>query len=392
MQSILFLLALSSTAQAQTEGSYRFTYQAGSQTHQVCGNSYNTNALIRSQTIGEIESRATLRWKTTTTEAISVQIDEIEGAGQSPLWDKFYTASLSKGERIEVLKDAIQGIGDATAPHVFPYFFGQGIKKPRTWKDFSARIREAGSDLEYRTCQRHELSHCIRASTWVPKVLDQYASENRENLGYTKAQITGIRVITRTEEHSRAAPERNKTLRYAVQFTGFKLLPGECDSVTVTYSERGIENQTSTHNANQAEATHVSERVPGGRDALILVTAQGRKAIGPSHDLAQVSVANGNVSIQKSDALARYAQNREFAATCRLNAQIEISAVEKTSWYDWVGNSRKLGTRTFVVNPSPAAQIESITGFSYDAQKEVLHYNTTLSFGPGCPFFNTRPL
>ena len=115
MQSILFLLALSSTAQAQaqaqTEGSYRFTYQAASQTHQVCGTSDNTNALIRSQTIGEIESRATLRWKTTTTEAISVQIDEIEGAGQSPLWDKFYTASLSKGERIEVLKDAIQGIG-----------------------------------------------------------------------------------------------------------------------------------------------------------------------------------------------------------------------------------------------------------------------------------------
>jgi hypothetical protein len=393
MRPFLFALffALSLPAQAQTEITYSVTFEAGKRTHKVCGNPENTNSPIRLQDIGEIQSKATLHWKTSTTEAVVVQIDEVEGAGQSPLWDKFYNGALSKSQRIGVLKDAIQGIGDSTASLVFPYFYGNGIKKARTWKEFSARIREAGSEIEYRSCQRREMDHCIRASTWVPKVLNQHAAENRVNLGYTKEQITGVQVITRSEDHSRAAPERDRTLRYAIQFTGFKLLPGECESVTVTYSDRGIEGIMNT-SYNVAEATHVSERAPGGRDALILVTAQGRKAIVPARKLATVSISEQGVQIGKSDEFLRFGSNREFARSCRLTVRVDVTAVEKTAWYDWGGNSRSVATRTFEVNSSQAHQVETLSGLSYDSGKERLQFMHTVSFAPGCPFFNTRPL
>lgn len=392
MKSILLALplALSLNAQAQPEITYRVAYQSGSKSHKVCGTADNTNSIIRLQDIGEIESKATLHWTTTTSEAVVIQIDEIEGAGKSPLWDKFYNGSLTKIERIRVLKEAIQGIGDATVAHVFPYFYGEGIKKARTWKEFSARIRDAGGDLEYRSCQLHKIDHCIRASSWVPKVLDQHAAENRINLGYTREQIAGVKIITRTEDHSRAAPERNKTLRYAVRFTGFKLLPGECESVTVSYSDRGIEEKMNTA-YNVAEATHVSERVSGGRDALIQVTAQGRRAVGVTGNLTRISASGNGITIQKSDELVQYGLNREFAASCRLEATITITAVENKPWYDWGGKPRDVATRNFVVAPNFSVQNESPGDLNYNPQKESLRFETSQVFAAGCPFFNNRP-
>jgi hypothetical protein len=394
MNAILFLLAtLATQAQAQTDIDYRVAYESGSKTHTVCGTPDNTNSLIRLQDIGEIEARATLHWTTSTVEAVAVQIDEIEGRGQSPLWDKFYTGSLSRSQRIEVLKDAIQGIGDATAHLVYPYFYGEGIKKARTWKDFASRIREAGSEIEYRSCVRKEkgMIHCIRASSWVPKVLSQYATQNRLNLGYTREQISGVQVITRKEEHSRRAPERDRTLRYAIQFIGFKLLPGECDPVTVTYSDQGIGYQVNT-SSNRASASHVSERAAGGRDALILVTAQGRKQVGAPRGLAQIQTREDAISIQKSNTLAAYGVNREFVASCRLNATVAIMAVEKRDWYDWGGGSRNLGSKTFAISPNLADQSESIGAMNYNPQTERISLQATMSFASGCPFFNNRPI
>jgi hypothetical protein len=395
MNAILLLASLATQAHAQTtaESDYHVSYESGSKTHRVCGTPDNTNALIRLQDIGEIEARATLHWKTSTVEAVAVQLDEVEGRGQSPLWDKFYSGSLSRSQRIEVLKDAIQGIGDATAALVYPYFYGDGIRKARTWKDFAARIREAGNDIEFRSCVRKEkgMDHCIRASSWVPKVLSQYATENRVNLGYSREQITGVRVITRTEEHSRRAPERDRTLRYAIRFSGFKLLPGECDSVTVTYSDQGIGNAIKSSH-NQATASHVSERASAGRDALILVTAQGRRAVGAPAGLVQLSTRENGISIQKSTDLAAFGVNREFVVSCRLNATVAITAFEKKSWYDWGGKSRSLGSRTFTVSANPAVQHESIGAVEYNPQTEQLSLQTSLAFAPGCPFFNDRPL
>ena len=385
----LFLTA-GFTANAQTDTRYSISYEGGTKTHQICGTVDNTNQLLSFQNIGEIEAQATLSWETSITEAVAVQIDEVEGAGKSPIWDEFYTGSLSRQDRIRLLRNAIKGIGDGTASLVFPYFYGTGIKKARTWREFSERIKRAGQDIEYRTCETHELGdHCIRANSWTNQVLNTYANENRINLGYTKEQITGVSIVTRTERGSRPIPEKNKSLRYVIQFTGFKLLPGECESVSVSYNGRGISEKMNT-GYNIAQASHQSEKLAEGRDAVILVSAQGRSQIGATPGLVRVSLNGTTASLSKSEAFSLMTANQEFNTRCRLLATLSLNAKEKRAWYDWGGKTRSIGTKTIAVTNNTASQQETVSEATIDTTKEELEYYTSLSFAQGCPFFNSR--
>ncbi|MGE3611562.1 MAG: hypothetical protein AB7I27_18365 [Bacteriovoracaceae bacterium] len=86
-----------------------------------------------------------------------------EGKGD---WKNFYNVG-GIDAKAKALEDAILGVGPKSSYPLVKYF--DGIKKPRSWEEFSARINAA--DIE--------IGHGLAAN-----VLSKYGKENAINLGY----------------------------------------------------------------------------------------------------------------------------------------------------------------------------------------------------------------
>ncbi|NDG84620.1 MAG: hypothetical protein EBX52_06230 [Proteobacteria bacterium] len=363
----------------------RVSYQPARQNLQICGSLDTTNSAIRSDQFGELTAKATITTKMTTYVAVYSE-EDVPSNGKSPAWDEFYSAR-SRSERISALKDAVKGIGEATAARVEPYFYGEGVKKPRSWKEFSDRIKTAGAGIEYDTCSG-DSSHCIRASSWVPKVLNQYAEDNRENLGYARSTVT-VSIEPRTTESSTRAPALDKTFQYVARFDGLSLLPDECEKITLSFDGGSIDADART-GYNRMVVSKRTADAWRGRDGLIVISSQGRKQVGPPK-LASVSNQGPTFIVNKSQTWERYSANREFAARCIATATGAVYATEKQKWYDdSTPATRALGSASVNLSSDGAAQSFSVSTGAIDSQKEQYTYSAGIRFNATCPFFNTN--
>jgi hypothetical protein len=93
------------------------------------------------------------------------------GTGSSKAWNRFYNAK--RDERAKILAAAIQGIGEGSAKSLIEK--GYFDKKPRSWNEFKAAIRQAGEQG-------------VITKTVASSVLGQYQKENMEALGYKPGQ------------------------------------------------------------------------------------------------------------------------------------------------------------------------------------------------------------
>jgi hypothetical protein len=382
--ALLPFLGLSAFAQDITVDT-RVSYETARQSVQVCGSLNTTNSPLRSDQFGELTAKATITTKITSYVAVYSE-EDVPSNGKSPAWDEFYSAR-SRAKRINALKEAVKGIGDATAARVEPYFYGEGIKKPRSWKEFSERIKTAGAGIEYETCPGDH-SRCIRASSWVPKVLNQYAEDNRENLGYSRSAVK-VSIEPRTTESSTRAPALDKTFGFVVRFDGLSLLPDECETITLSY-DGGAINADSHPGYNRLVVSKRTADAWHGRDGLIVISSQGRKQVGPPK-LASVSNQGPTFIVNKSQAWERYSANHEFASRCVATATGAVHATEKQKWYDdSTAASRELGSASIHLSADGSPQSFSVSTGSIDSNKEQFTYSAGIRFNATCPFFNTN--
>ncbi len=374
---------------ANAQDSQTIEYSQPSKTITVCGNAQNTNQPggVSANASGEVVSTATLHWSRQVTRTVYDQ-DTVEGTGASPLWDEFYDSRATATQRTKILAQAIVGL-NSLAPVVYPHFYGQGVKKPRTWNEFSNRIHAAASALEQESCTGAAHAGCIKANSWVPNILNgENGKRNRINLGYAESTIITPRQVTETVSGTADLPMNAKTLVYNISASGLALLPGECEKIGFTFNganaDIGLTADATYNTVNGGKQIQSVGR--GIYNANVSYAGAGRKKVGAGR-FAGANLSGQTAVVSFSGEVLQYLANTTFANSCSINGTFTVIG-SKSKGTCKGDETRTLGQTTVKITQNGQA-VSFPTPWTL-ADKESAVLQSHLSFDANCPFFNSN--
>ncbi len=327
--------------------------------------------------------RLTSRQEAVTRFTVSTPVydcETTEGNGKGGDWHGFYD---TPGDKADMLHKSIKGVGEVTGPLLVPYF---QAGKPRSWTAFSDLITSAAKELQTKNGLN---------PAWTNGVLYRYKEVNMKNLGYMGS--TGCTVV-RTEDktYEERAFIADLVVTVETRIRGSKLLPGECDSYTVSWNGREVTGTATSDFNHYAVTTNydaLTADLSDGRKAI--VTYKGdRVAVNPGYLMeipGSTAVGNGN-SVQitvRNSGLNAMMGVPEFANSCKLSASVVISGRSGSAWSG--KKTKALKSATFPLDGTSGSTNYTAAGVALDAkQHPVVRIST--SFAPGCPFYNTATI
>lgn len=304
-----------------------------------------------------------------------------QGDGKSGDWAGFYDRA---GDKAEMLAKAIKGVGKKTSPYLVPYF-QKG--KPRSWREFSDLITSAANDMKASAGMN---------PGWTNGVLYQYKMDNMQHLGYLGS--TGCTITSYNDNtYEERTFIRDLSIVVESSVSGGKLLPGECETYSVSYDGRQVagdvagdfnqytavidyDDATSDYNTH-GRKVRVSFRGKRQQTTVGFLAEYNGSTVSGSGSSAQLLLRNATLHAMN--------QIPEFANACKVSATTLFYGKKGNGWF----TKKSKSSKTVVTALNANADSTTITVDGLQLQpKEHAAAAVNIAVSAGCPFYNTESL
>lgn len=304
--------------------------------------------------------------------SVQYSCEDQDADGSKGNWNNFYSVPAS--QKADALAASIKGVGVKTAARLVPYF-SEG--KPRSWSAFSALIFKAEKELARKGVD----------SGWASQVVYRYKEDNIRDLGYLGDNCTST---VKVYSYNNRELVGEKTALVKVKVQNFSLLPGETETLAVTYNGKTVTAQSSrNYNIINNFVTYSDFGYRYDAAAVAFFTSVKRLQVNPSNEV-QATRSTLNRSGRLTLVHPRYKdmlRNPEFRNRCHLVATVSLFGETGTFW-----NSKEralTAPQDVTLNLAAGYTVINLStnGLTKNDDASVKY---TLQYAPGCPFFTGR--
>lgn len=247
------------------------------------------------------------------------------GAGQSPAWNAYFSASRDR--KPARLADAIKGIGETSARKLIAA--GYFHSKPRSWRAFVDEID--------RAARSNVITKGVRYQAAV-----QYRYDNMTNLGYssTSCQTYTYRcekvywglvqenyIATETQTQSRVMEQRNRRINFSVREPKLQAFEKESISLIVGEGDQDIQVQSAGYTKYGAPS------ISGGQNATVEVVGQERIPV----DLPYSAYQGNEYKIMGGKPVLSIKVDPKFLGGASQGDQLVVTYYVQTCKLSWIG-------------------------------------------------------
>jgi hypothetical protein len=305
--------------------------------------------------------------------SVQYNCEDLQADGSKGDWNNFY--NLPQSKKAQALADSIKGVGLKTAAGLVKYF-EEG--KPRSWKAFASLIVRAESELARQGYD----------TGWATQVIYRYKEDNIRNLGYL---ADDCKASVKTYTYSNRQLLGEKTALVKVKATNFSLLPGETETLRVTYDGKTIKTEsTRNYNVVYSSAIYSDYGYRYNTSAIATFNSVQRLQVNPENlvDRSRSSLKRDGQLTLVHPRYQDMLRNSEFKKRCKITANVTLYGETGTFW-----NSKEsplTGTDAVELNLASGYTVIKLNANSLGKKDDAL-VKYTLQVAPGCPFFTSRP-
>lgn len=305
--------------------------------------------------------------------SVQYNCEDQQADGSKGDWNDFY--NLPKNKKAQALANSIKGVGLKTATGLVPYF-EEG--KPRSWKAFASLIVRA----------ENELARQGYDTGWATQVIYRFKEDNIRSLGYL---ADGCNASVKTYTFSNRQLLGEKTALVKIKATNFSLLPGETETLRLTYDGKTIKTEaTNNYNIITSTAIYSDYGYRYDTSATAYFNSVKRLQVNPENlvDRSRSSLKRDGQLVLVHPRYQDMLRNSEFKNRCKIIANVTLYGETGTFW-----NSKEnqlAGAETVNLNLAAGYTVIKLNANSLGKKDDALA-KYTLQVEPGCPFYSSKP-